>query len=198
MKRKFLLLLTSLFCLCNTLFAQDTIIVYNSYSNFLNNTGEIYTDCSSVSWSGGGSVKMKLKNKKAGTKRKVKCSQVWGFSFNKNLFRSYPEPAQVVKLYNIGDLCYWENGLGNLSALWDKSSEADYSIGYKNFISKTIDSPLIALPGSWAPFKDIKSKYEAFKTENSQFIKLFNLIGENYEPYAVRNAFKEYEAKQKK
>lgn len=194
---KNLLIASFLFLGCICLKAQDTIIVYNTYDNFLNNTGEFYTECRSLSYSGKGKVKMKLKNKLTRKTRKVSSSEIWGFSYNREFFRSFPEPSQFARLLNNGTVCYWENGLGNLRALWNGSNSADYSIGYKNFISKTIDSPLIALPGSWAPFQSLKAKYETFKSENPQYNKLFNLIGENFEPYGVRNAVKEFEEKQK-
>ena len=51
---------------------------------------------------------------KDGLERKVKCKDIWGFTYKGILFRITDEGPIPVRLMTEGQVCYYENGIAHL------------------------------------------------------------------------------------
>lgn len=156
--------------------AQDTIIVYKTFSDFDKDKGEIHTG--KLMFDGGfsGSVfekerYIKFKNTasdvpKDSKKFKIHTGDIWGLSVNHNLFVMIDDGIPMC-LLSQGKMFYYENGFAHLKMLLSKrpkklvaipertsrnhngsEGRTDYPWGSTAYFSVSINSQLIELPRS--------------------------------------------------
>jgi len=79
---------------------------------------------------------------KDGAKRKVKCKDIWGFTYKGILFRIDEEGNIPVRLMTEREVCYYENGFAHLRMLRDTSELAGFEYGNSAYLSKDIKGPI--------------------------------------------------------
>ncbi len=128
---------------------------------------------------------------KDGAKRKVKCKDIWGFTYKGVLFRIHDEGPIPVRLMVEGSVCYYENGFAHLYMQRDGTEYAAFDVGHAAYLSKDIKGPIVP-----AMFKegDQRSVSSRFRTEYPGMGPLFKCIGELAEMDAVRQCVVDYEA----
>ncbi|MFK7771365.1 MAG: hypothetical protein AB8F94_04465 [Saprospiraceae bacterium] len=150
--------------------AQDSLIVYKTFSDFDNQTGELYTG---KLFYQNATTTFKnrfiyFKNKTSGISKdqqkiKINTKEVWGFMINDRLFRMIADTGIPVCLLSQGQLYYYENGLAYLHMSFAKRKKKramvseqtnknnrniSYPWGQIAYFSKDISSKLYALPTS--------------------------------------------------
>lgn len=186
MKKVKLILVLSI--LLMTFITNAQITVYRTYEDFQNKNGEEYEDYLGYSHSMGKVKLFFIKDKK---EIKTHCKDIWGFIYKDAFFRidkNYNQPARVI---SAGKIVYYENGIAHLSMIRDNSESGEFSIGYYCYVSKSIDSELIPMPG--ALVTDARKKIKSFKEENPQYVELFDCIEKDYNYLKVRPCIAEFE-----
>ncbi|UTW66905.1 hypothetical protein KFE94_01970 [bacterium SCSIO 12643] len=177
-KFKLLISITLFFALSIfTVSANTVITVYKTYEDYQNKIGEKYDKYDGYIHSLG---KVKLYLYKNGVKTKVKCADIWGFTYNTELFRIYKKDAQPVRVINNGSIIYYENGVAHLEMLATNSKSAELYVGYYCFLSKGINTPIIPMPGVWTITGYAKKQVKKFRKEYPEYSDLFDCIDENY------------------
>lgn len=164
------------------------ITVYRTYEDFQNKTGEEYDDYLGYSHSIG-TVKLILK--KDDKKIKIHCRDLWGLNYKDAFFRIDKKYNQPTRIISSGKIVYYENGIAHLSMIRDNSESGKFSIGYFCYVSKSIDSELIPMPGEL--ISDARKKIKKFKEENPEYKELFDCIEKNYNYINVRPCIVEFE-----
>jgi hypothetical protein len=170
--------------------SQDTVIVFKDYASFLNNTGEFYNEMMGYS---NGVVKVTLYLKKNGLETKVPCKDIWGFMYNRRLFRTDVRTGQMAMLINKGRVCYYENGIAHLVMIRDKTTKETFSMGYYCYISKNLETPLVPFPSPEVQVSDAHKQIRKFRKENPEYDNLFERFDRNYRIQHVRDVIEEYE-----
>lgn len=168
--------------------ANAQITVYRTYEDFQNKSGEKYDDYHSYSHSLGS---VKLTFKKAGKKFKIRCRDIWGFSYKDAFFRIDKKYNQPTRVLSIGKIIYYENGVAHLSMVKNNNESGQFTIGYFCYVSKSITSELIPMPGQL--ISDARKKIKKFKEKNPEYKELFDCIEKNYNYLNVRPCIEEFE-----
>ncbi len=128
---------------------------------------------------------------KDGTKRKVKCKDIWGFTYKGILFRINDEGPIPVRLMTEGAVCYYENGFAHLYMQRDSTELAGFEYGHASYLSKDIKGPIVP-----AVFKegDQKSVSSRFRSEYPALEPLFKCIGAQAEMDPIRQCVVDFEA----
>lgn len=128
---------------------------------------------------------------KDGAKRKVKCKDIWGFTYKGVLFRINDEGPIPVRLMTEGTVCYYENGFAHLYMQRDSTELAGFDQGHAAYLSKDIKSPIVP-----AFFKegDQRSVSSRFRSEYPGLEPLFKCIGERADMDPVRQCVVDFEA----
>lgn len=163
------------------------VVVYETFEDFKNDKGEKYDDYHG--FSGFHSVNLFfLRGKK---KHKVRCKDIWGFTYRDALFRVDERNNQPARLVSHGKIFYYENGVAHLSTLKADSYFAT-SFGFAVYFSNTIDSEVIAFTSNvtMASRRDMK----AYIKDNPQYKALFDCIGDDVTyPYTARTCVNSFE-----
>ncbi|MBK9628794.1 MAG: hypothetical protein IPO56_14165 [Flavobacteriales bacterium] len=128
---------------------------------------------------------------KDGKERKVRCKDIWGFTYKGVLFRINDEGPIPVRLMVEGSLCYYENGMAHLIMQRDSTEIATFDIGHASYLSKDIKGAIVP-----AIFKDgdTRSVSGRFRTEYPKMEALFNCIGTHDEMDPIRQCVVDHEA----
>lgn len=128
---------------------------------------------------------------KDGAKRKVKCKDIWGFTYKGVLFRINDEGPIPVRLMTEGAVCYYENGFAHLVMQRDSIETAGYEFGHASYLSKDIKGPIVP-----ALFKeaDARSASGRFRSEYPMLEPLFKCIGTRDDMDPVRQCIVDFEA----
>ncbi len=128
---------------------------------------------------------------KNGEKRKVKCKDIWGFTYKGVLFRINEEGPLPVRLMVEGSVCYYENGYAHLIMQRDSTENASFELGHAAYLSKDIKGPIVP-----AIFKeeDTRSVSGRFRTEYPKFEPLFKCVGVRDEMDPIRQCVVDFEA----
>jgi hypothetical protein len=128
---------------------------------------------------------------KDGVERKVKCKDIWGFTYKGVLFRISNEGPIPVRLMTEGLVCYYENGYAHLVMQRDSTENAGFDVGYASYLSKDIKSPIVP-----AVFKedDVRTESSRFRSEYPMLEPLFKCIGEKQEMDPIRQCVVDLEA----
>lgn len=158
------------------------VYIYDTYQNYLNNSGEKIDNYKSFD-----SARNLMFTEKEGQKGKIKLQDKWGFKVNKVLYR-ITKDNKIALVCNTGKVIYYENDYArNTNLIYrpsiytpkpDKYPVDNNSYVYNKsdliYISLTLESPMIAVPGK---FSSISSKvYEQFIKENPQHTELFKCL----------------------
>lgn len=128
---------------------------------------------------------------KDGVERKVKCKDIWGFTYKGVLFRITDEGPIPVRLMTEGQVCYYENGIAHLKMQRDNVELAEYEIGQSAYISKDIKSPIVP-----ARFKegDKRSISGRFRIDHPELDALCECIGATEDMDRTRQCVVDFEA----
>jgi hypothetical protein len=128
---------------------------------------------------------------KDGAKRKVKCKDIWGFTYKGVLFRMNEEGPLPVRLMTEGAVCYYENGFAHLQMQRDSTELAGYEYGHAAYLSKDIKSPIVP-----AMFKEgeARSVSSRFRSEYPGLEPLLKCIGVRDEMQPIRQCVVDFEA----
>lgn len=128
---------------------------------------------------------------KDGVKRKVKCKDIWGFTYKGLLFRINEEGPIPVRLMTEGAVCYYENGFAHLYMQRDGTELAEYEIGHSAYLSKDLKGPIVP-----ARFKagDTRSLSGRFRTEYPMLEPMFKCMEDREELDTVRQCVVDFEA----
>ena len=180
--------------------AQKELIIYDTYENYLNNTGITYKGeyvySSSSELFKKRIIRFNNKNKKT-TKEKnkisINCPDIWGFKLNDILFRIHhnydPSPMCVV---NQGELIYYEHGKGHLEALSNKKKVGliDNHWGKQAYISKDMNSKMISISDSKT--KHRKTELSNFVQENPEYNSFFDCLNKNSDLKVIRKCYETF------
>ena len=148
--------------------SQDSLIIYKTFSDFDNQTGDLL-EGKLIYQKAYGTKREKyiyFKNKAPGIpknrqKIKINTKKIWGFMMNNKLFRVIDDTGIPVCLLSEGQLYYYENGLAYLHMLFAKrkkkraivteqrnkhNGNISYPWGEIAYFSKDINSKLYTLP----------------------------------------------------
>ena len=128
---------------------------------------------------------------KDSVERKVKCKDIWGFTYKGILFRITDEGPIPVRLMTEGEVCYYENGVAHLKMQRDNVELAEYEIGQSAYLSKDIKSPIVP-----ARFKDgdARSISGRFREEHPELERLCTCIGASEDMDRTRQCVVDFEA----
>jgi hypothetical protein len=128
---------------------------------------------------------------KDSVEHKVKCKDIWGFTYKGILFRITDEGPIPVRLMTEGQVCYYENGVAHLKMQRDNVELAEYEIGQSAYISKDISSPIVP-----ARFKDgdQRSISGRFREEHPELEALCICIGATEDMDRTRQCVVDFEA----
>ena len=180
-KIKVLLILSILFI---SLKVSADVVVYRTYEDFQNEDGEEYDDYRSYIHTMGSYTIIFMNN---GKKVKIRCRDMWGFTYDDVLFRM--DGNLATRVVSIGTICYYENGTANLDMIKYKKKTGEFAYGHFCYISKTLDSKLIPMPAVLAG----KSEINEFKKQHPECDTLFKCLDNNYHYTKVRPCVEEFE-----
>ncbi|MCB0706260.1 MAG: hypothetical protein KDC34_13160 [Saprospiraceae bacterium] len=196
--------------LSTSISAQSEVYVYETFADFQNDHGTAYDEFLSFS---NALAHVTLKFKKSGVKYRIKCADIWGYSYKGVLFRvdqKLEQPTRVI--CSNDDLVYYENGLAHMDMLRTNSPSGSFAIGYSCYFSKTINSQMFPVHNS--PVSVVSKRYKDFMYENPKLKPLESCIGNIYSythvrgcvmtfmgietPFSVEDAAHKFEKKKKK
>lgn len=186
----YLLKLVSLFTFffLYTLNANAQLVkIYKTFEDYQKGIGEEYDDYKGFYHIFGSTTLKLIKDDEI---HQVACKDIWGFKYEFSTFRidkKYSSPAKVV---TIGNLIYYENGIGHLEMIRDGSNFSEVTIGYLAYFSKDINSEMVALPHSLV--SKTHKIWKNFKKENPEHSILYKCINKNYSIIHVRKCTTEY------
>lgn len=128
---------------------------------------------------------------KDGAKRKVKCKDIWGFTYKGVLFRISDEGPIPVRLMTEGEVCYYENGFAHLYMQRDNSELAGFEVGYSAYLSKDIKGPIV--PALFTS-EDERSVSAKFREQYPSLEPLFTCIGGTDDMANTRQCVVDFEA----
>lgn len=149
MKNNVKILLVLITLLIPALSKAVEIIIYKTYEDYQNKNGEHY-DKYVATYFAHSTFKYfaTIEFSKGGKKKKIKCEDMWGFTYGDQLFRIFKEydntlffPARAVSVGK--KICYYENGTLYLEMKIHPTKKKDDSIeGFDCYISKDLQSYL--------------------------------------------------------
>ncbi len=128
---------------------------------------------------------------KDGAKRKVKCKDIWGFTYKGILFRIDNEGNIPVRLMTEREVCYYENGFAHLRMLRDTSELAGFEYGNSAYLSKDIKGAIV--PAIF-PKDDDRSASGKFRAAYPALEPLFMCIGATDDMTTIRQCVVDFEA----
>jgi hypothetical protein len=170
--------------------AQDTVVVFKDYASFVNNSGETYNRMVGYS---NKIVKTTIHLKKDSVESKIKCKDIWGFTYNGVLFRTDERTGQMARLVSIGKICYYENGIGHLIMMRDKTTKEEFYWGYYCYVSKSLNSTMAPFPSPEVQVSDAHKQIRRFRKANPEYEKLFISMNKYYNYTNVRDRVFDFE-----
>lgn len=150
MSKTALTLLLSLFTLAAM--AAPPITLYSSLKDYQSGKGKVIGEYEGYEWSKQGVVLLTPPEK--GRKPVVHdVAQYWGFSIGKYTYRLYEGMPHVILKEGKG--VYYENGLAHMDMSLDVKDRSDVDYGKYCFLSESITSPIVYVPG-----KDARKAFE--------------------------------------
>ncbi len=128
---------------------------------------------------------------KEGAKRKVKCKDIWGFTYKGILFRIDEEGNIPVRLMTEREVCYYENGFAHLRMLRDTSELAGYEYGHSAYLSKDIKGAIV--PAIFSKDDD-RTASGKFRLTYPGLEPLFMCIGATDDMTTIRQCVVDFEA----
>ncbi len=136
---KTLLTILLVWMICINMKGQE-VVVYKTYQDFQNNTGEKYDKF--LNYLG------KFKFEKGGEKIKISYEDLWGFKVAGELFMMYGEGkhAYPYKVFIIGSkLCYYEDGFKFLGNILKESTFKTDKGATISYVSKDLQSKVMPI-----------------------------------------------------
>lgn len=163
-----------------------SITVYDNYGQYLTHKGTKYEVLKEVAPALG---KYRLVVRKSGQFVKIKCEDIWGFTYDDGLYRTLKN-GQYVKLVSQGKLFYFENGEAYLS-------DGEFMKGHYNYLSKTLDGDLIPMPTPDSN-ASVSKGYEKFKQDYPEYEKFYQCFDKNHDLETCRDCIDRFENPDKK
>lgn len=125
-----------------------------------------------------------------GEKHRVRCKDIWGFTYKGVLFRITEEGHLPVRLMTKGSLCYYENGFAHLVMIRDGTELESFDVGNRSYLSRHLEGEVVP-----AVFKegDTRSSSARFRQAHSQFEPLFQCIGDRDDLEHTRQCVVDFE-----
>lgn len=168
--------------------SSASVVVYRTYQEYESNRGTAYDDYKGATVQMG---KVTMTLTKGGLEEKVKCSEIWGLTYNDKLFR-IDKMGSPVMLWSQGKVCFYENGTAHMEAMRKGREVATVSSGFVNYISHDLKSPVQELPIGMG---QVKKEVNAFVAEQPESASLFECIGKINDPDKTRECVKTFEGK---
>lgn len=172
---------------CGLPLAAQTML-YRTVADHQANVGEdagTYTDIIPVMgrWT--------LVFQKDGAEHRVRCKDIWGFTYKGVLFRISPQGDIPVRLMVRNTVCYYENGFAHLTMQRDNTEHAGYDYGCQSYLSRHLEGEVVP-----AIFKegDGRSASGRFRQAHAQFEPLFQCIGDRDDMDNTRQCVVDFEA----
>ena len=183
MARPLFLLLTWVLLQCAMAQATTFLTVADYQANVGEQVGE-YVDMTPIRG------RYTLLFRQDGRERRVRCRDIWGFTYKGVLFRIGADGLPV-RLMAKNAVCYYENGLAHLTMQRDRTEHAGYDIGYRSYISRHLEGEVVP-----AIFKegDKRSPSARFRQAHAQFEPLFQCIGDRDDMDHTRQCVVDFEA----
>ncbi|MCB9224158.1 MAG: hypothetical protein H6582_08290 [Crocinitomicaceae bacterium] len=171
------LLLFSVF-IAFTGFSQE-LITYKTADDYKNNKGTVYEEYVSNSYAGSNYT---LKLTQNGETVKVKCEEIWGFTYKEAFFRVPEGKGQPFRLLMEGKICYYEDGSSHLKALKTGNDMVEMN-GQFQYFSKDKFSEMVFF--SQASMKSLQKSYP-------EYAEVFDCVKTTMKQYNIDavNAFK--------
>jgi hypothetical protein len=190
MNKKFLLF-TIILGFAFTLHAKKDNYIYKTYKDFTDTTGDAFTDLNMIHTLATVTITFTTSDGKV----KYNGKQIWGYKYKGKIFRGDKRTGQFAMLVSEGKICYYENGWAHTLMLKNNSKSADFSVGYYNYVSKSIKTDLTPLPGG-AGISDAKKLTKDFRAKYPQYESFFESIGKNWAIENVRKKVADYNKKE--
>jgi hypothetical protein len=164
------------------------VVVYPTFEDFKSKNGKLYDDYDGYMHVMG---KVKLTFVKDGKSKNIACSDMWGFHYKDALFRIDKKHNQPTRVISDGKIIYYENGMAHLDMIAYNKEKGSFSMGYFCYLSKSLDSDIIPMPGQLV--SDARKKIKKFKEENPEYKELFDCIENDYDYSNVRPCVREFD-----
>lgn len=163
------------------------VVVHRTYDDWLNKRGENVGQFVELVNTMGA---YHLVLHRDGLRHKVRCKEVWGFTYNEELFRIFEEGHVPLRLMYQGSICYYENGFAHLTMQRDRVEEAVAEVGDRSYVSKDLQGPIV--PAHF-PEGDVRSTSARFRREHPAYEPLFRCIGGHDDLDRTRQCVVDYE-----
>jgi hypothetical protein len=155
--------------------ASAQVTIYRTFDDFENEHGEALDKYIGYMHMAGS---VKLTFEKDGHKKKIHCRDMWGFRIGDDLFRIDKRYNQPTKVVSVGKICYYKNGIMRLEVIRARNKNAKKvvhgsTLGYYNYVSKSLNSDLLSLNGRIG-----QGKVDEFKTQYPEYTTLLECIEE--------------------
>lgn len=128
---------------------------------------------------------------KDGTRRKVKCRDIWGFTYKGVLFRINEEGPIPVRLMTEGTVCYYENGFAHLFMQREGKELAEYEVGHASYLSMDLKSPIVP---AFFTASDARSTSARFRREHPILEPMFRCMEGHEGLDTIRQCVVDFEA----
>lgn len=170
--------------------SHGQVTVYYTYEDFKNEKGENYSDYGGFFISGAVTLTF-IKDKK---KHKIKCKDMWGFTYKDAFFRTDEFNKVPARLMSFGKIFYYENGLAHLNMLKNNTDSGSTPSSFMFFFSKSLETPVVACTSYRASGSHII--YQQFKDDYPEYKVLFDCINDNYHVDTARRCVSSFEGEE--
>ncbi|MGV9013472.1 MAG: hypothetical protein ACOH13_12835 [Flavobacteriales bacterium] len=125
-----------------------------------------------------------------GSSKTTACRRIWGFQFDRTLYRIAPEGKIPVRLMAEGAVYYWENGFAHLRMQRDSLEASAYDYGRFSYLSMDRMSEIV--PACFQG-KQMSKASERFKDAYPAYADMLGCIGAGTDQDSTRQCVVEYE-----
>lgn len=170
--------------------SYSQVTVYYTYDDFKNEKGENYDDYHGYFMASAITITF-VKNKK---KHKIKCKDMWGFTYKDALFRIDEFNKVPARLMSFGKIFYYENGVAHLDILQRNSTVGSSPSSFMVFFSKSLETPVVACTSNKTMVARIP--YKKFKEDYPEYKALFDCMDGNYSVTTGRECVSAFQGKE--
>jgi len=167
--------------------AQEQATIFTTHADYANAKGDTVGAYVDIVPSMG---QYALVFSKDGEKRKIPCTDIWGFALKGVLFRIEQNAHLPVRLMTKGAVAYYENGFAHLIMQRDGTELEFFDVGHQSYLSHDLESAIVP-----AIFKvDDASASGTFRKAHPQYEPLFTCLGDQDVLDRTRQCVVDFEA----
>jgi len=178
----------TIFFLIISISLQSQIIVYRTFEDFQDDKGEMYDSYLRNTQALG---KIILIFKKGRKKIRIRCRDIWGFTYDDAFFRIDTKQDLPTRVLSIGKIVYYENGFAHLGILKHNIHTGWYGKGYAGYFSEDINSEMVPVPSQ--PMSAAKRAIRKFKEKHPEYSELFECLGKDFSQENLHPCLEKFE-----